>query len=70
MSATLNWTQQSIGGACQSSEIAALLNSLYFVFTNLSLPKYCVKHYDYIVKWYSGYNVICVYCWILPKFWL
>ena len=70
MSATLNWTPQSIGGACQSSEIAALLNSLYFVFKNLFLPKYCVKHYDYIVKLYNRYNVIGVYCWILPKCWL
>ena len=39
MSATLNWPQQSIVDACQSSEMAALLNSLYFVFKNVFLPK-------------------------------
>ena len=52
--ATLNWPRQSTDCACQSSEMAALLNSLSFVFKNLFLPKYCVKHYDYIVKWCSG----------------
>ena len=35
----LNWPQQSTGGACQSSEMAAVLNSLSFVFKNLFLPK-------------------------------
>ena len=39
MSATLNWPQQSTGGACQSSEMAAVLNSLSFVFKNVFLPK-------------------------------
>ena len=39
MSATLNWPQQSTGGACQSSEMAAVLNSLSYVFKNLFLPK-------------------------------
>ena len=52
--ATLNWPRQSIGGGCQSSEMAALLNSLSFAFTNSFLPKYCVKYYDYIVNWCSG----------------
>ena len=52
--ATLNWPRQSIGGGCQSSEMAALFNTLYFAFTNSCLPKYRVKCYDYIVKWYSG----------------
>ena len=69
--ATLNWPRQSIGDGCQSSEMAALLNSLYFAFTNSCLPKYRVKCYDYIVKWCSGvgaYNVIGVlYRWILRK---
>ena len=32
MSATLNWPRQSTGGACQISEMATMLNSLYFVF--------------------------------------
>ena len=52
--ATLNWLRQSIGGGCQSSEMAALLNSLYFAFTNSCLPMHRVKRYDYIVKWCSG----------------
>ena len=54
MSATLNLPRQSTGGACHSIEMAALLNSLSFVFESLFLPKYCVKHYDYIVKWGIG----------------
>ena len=29
----------SIGGGCQSNEMAALLNSLFFAFTNSFLPK-------------------------------
>ena len=41
-------------GGCQSSEMAALLNSLSFAFANSFLPKYRVKYYDYIVKWCSG----------------
>ena len=50
----LNWPRRSIGSGCQSSEMAALLNSLSFVFKNLFLPNYRVKYYDYIVKWCSG----------------
>ena len=37
--ATLNWPRQIIGGGCQSSEMAALLNSLSFAFANAFLPK-------------------------------
>ena len=51
---TLNWPRQSLGGACQSSKMAALLNSLSFAFKNSFLPKYRAKYYDYIVKWCSG----------------
>ena len=48
--------------------MAALLNSLFFMFKISSLPKYRVKYYDYIIKWCSGiYNVIGVYRWILHK---
>ena len=55
MPAALNWPRQSIAGGCQSSEMAALLNSLSFAFKNLFLPNYRVKlYYDYIVKWCSG----------------
>ena len=32
-----------IAGGCQSSEMAALLNSLSFAFANSFLPKYRVK---------------------------
>ena len=48
------WPLQSIAGGCQSSDMAALLNSLSFAFANSFLPKYRVKYYDYIVKWCSG----------------
>ena len=54
MSATINWTRQSIGGACQTSEMAALLNSLYLMFKYVFLPTYRLKNYDYIVKSCSG----------------
>ena len=37
---------------CQTGNMAALLNSVFFVF-NSFLPKYCVIYYDYIVKWCS-----------------
>ena len=54
VSATLNWPRQSTGGACQSSEMAALLNSLAFVLNNLFLHKYSVKHYHYNLKSFSS----------------
>ena len=39
------------GGSCQSSEMAAMLDSLSFLFKKLFL----LKHNDYnIVKWCSG----------------
>ena len=50
----------NIAGGCQSSEMAALLNSLSFAFANSFLPKYRVKYYDYIVKWCSGVYVMCI----------
>ena len=46
--------RQSLGDACQSRKMEILLNSLSFVFKILFLPKYRVKYYDYIVKWFSG----------------
>ena len=60
MPATLNWPRQRLDGVCQSSAMAALLNSLSFAFTNLFLPTYHVKYYDYIVKWSSG--LYCNWC--------
>ena len=70
MPAMLNWPRQSIGGGCQSSEMAVLLNSLSVAFTNSFQPKYRVKYYDYnlLQSGAVGYNVICVYRWILTKF--
>ena len=63
MPATLKWPRQSIGGGCQSSEKAVLLNSLYFAFTNSFLSKNRVKYYDYIVIGAVGYNEIGVCRW-------
>ena len=37
--------------AFQSENMAALLNSLFFLFNISFLPKYRVKYYYYIVKW-------------------
>ena len=54
MPATLIWPQQSLGGSCQKGKMAALLNSLFFVFKISFLPKYRVMYNDYIVKWWSG----------------
>ena len=47
--------------------MAALLNSLYFAFTDSFLPKYRVKYYDY-KSGAVGYDVIGVYRLILAKF--
>ena len=67
MPATLARKRPCLGDACQSSEMTTLLNSLFLVFIISFLPKYRVKCYDYIVKWY-GMFTIGVYRWILPKF--
>ena len=42
--------------------MAALLNSLFFVFKISILPNYHVKYYDYIVKWCSGdiMKLVCI----------
>ena len=37
--------------------MAALLNSLFFAFTNSFLPKYRVKYYDYIQGSYKKLNL-------------
>ena len=49
-----------LGDACLSVEIVTLLNSQSFEFKFLFKPKYHVKYYDYIVKWYSG--IACNWC--------
>ena len=54
MPATLIWPQRSLNSSCQTGNMAALLNSLFFVFKISFLPKYRVIYYDYIVKWCSG----------------
>ena len=71
MPATLNWPRKSIGGGCQSSEMASLLNSLSFAFTNSFLPKYRVKYCDYI----AGLKIrgilvanATMFCRLLPGF--
>ena len=57
---TLVWQRRSLHDSCQSGKMAALLNSLFFVFKISFLPKYRVKYYDYIVKWCSG--IECNWC--------
>ena len=47
---TLAWQRPSLGDSCQNGKMATLLNSLFFMFKISFLPKYRVKHYDYIVK--------------------
>ena len=47
---TLARQRPHLGDACQSGEMATLLNSLFFVFKLSFLPKYPVQYYDYIVK--------------------
>ena len=58
--ATFICPRQSIGRSCQSTEIATLLKSIYFVFKISFLPKYRVIYYDYTVKWCSLIN--CNWC--------
>ena len=60
MPGTLAWQRQSPDDSCQSGNMAALLNSLFFVFKISFLPKSRVKYYDYIVKWCSG--IQCNWC--------
>ena len=52
---------RSLGSSCQTGKMAALLNSLFFVFKIGFVPKYRVIHYDYIVKWCSG-NIMYTVC--------
>ena len=66
----LIWPQQSIGCSCQSGNMAALLNSLFFVFKISFLPKYhCTMSNSMIIlsSGAVGYNVIGVFRWIFPK---
>ena len=60
MPATLIWPPRSLDSSCQTGNMAALLNSLFFVFKIPFLPKYRVIYYDYIVKWCSG--IQCNWC--------
>ena len=52
---------RSLGSSCQTGKMAALLNSLFFVFKIVFVPKYRVIHYDYIAKWCSG-NIMYTVC--------
>ena len=56
MPGTLAWQRQSLDDSCQSGMMAALMNSLFFVFKISLLPKDRVKYYDYIVNWCSLIN--------------
>ena len=67
MSATVIWLRRSIGSSCQTGKMAALLNSLLFVFKISVLPKYRVIYYEKKESCAGGYKVIGVYLWILPK---
>ena len=60
MPAALIWPQRILGCSCQTGNMAALLNSLCFVFKISFLPKYRVIFYDYTVKWCS--EVYCNWC--------
>ena len=64
----LIWPGRSIGSSCQTANMAALLNSLFFVFKISFLPKYRAIYYDYIGG-AVAYNVTVstVYHWIFPK---
>ena len=42
MPATLIWSRRSIDSSCQTGKMAALLNSLFFVFNILFPPRYHV----------------------------
>ena len=52
-SGNVNLAAKSLGSSCQSTEMATLLNSIYFVFNISFLPKYRVIYYEYTVKWCS-----------------
>ena len=68
MPATLIWPQQSIGGSCLSGKMAALLNSLFFVFKMSFLPISTVSNIMIILSSGAvGYNVIGVFRLIFLK---
>ena len=57
---TLAWRRAGLDHACQSSNMAMLLNSILFVFEISFLPKYRVNYYYYIIKWCFG--ISCNWC--------
>ena len=62
MQDTLICPHRSLGSLCQTGKMAALLNSLFFVFKISFLPKYRVINIMIILKSGAvGYNVIGVY---------
>ena len=54
MPAMLARQRPRLGDACHGGKMATLLTSLFFMFKMLFLYNYCIKYYDYIVKWCSG----------------
>ena len=61
MPGTLAWQWRGLGDSCQSEKMAALLNSLFLC----SRFSFCLS---IVSNGAVGYNVICVYRWILPTF--
>ena len=51
---TLTWQGSCTGDACESGNIAKLLNSLLSVVNISFLLTNRVKYYDYVVKWCNG----------------
>ena len=62
MLAMLAWQRSGTGDACQIGKMATLSNSLFYMFKNSLLSKYCVKYCDYMVKWCSGRPIACNWC--------
>ena len=59
MPATLIWPRRSLGSLCQTRTMAALLISLFFVFTISFLPKYRVIYYYYkVVQWQARIQLL------------
>ena len=61
MPGTLAWQRPGLDDACQSGEMAPLLNSLFLVFEISLLPSYCANsNVMIILNWCSG--IACNWC--------
>ena len=65
MPGTLAWQRRSLDESCQIGKMAALLNSLFFVFK----VSFCLSIVSnmMIISGAVGYNGIGVYRWILQN---